>query len=257
MSQAFDVSESCVVYEGVMSRVKDESCWFHGDFIVGGSLRRDAPIQVLHTWMSHVSHGDESCLICKWVVCSVWMSHVSCMHMGILLRLCPCGWLIYLGPTCMNGSCLTREWVMSHVCRRESCLMYEWVISHIWIIYVPCMNESCRTYEWIMFHVCMSHASCITYLIRHSLTYSTRHNPAVTTHILHSNSHTRSPPIYLLTNSLTYSIGDTLMVLTHLLHFYSHTWQEAHSWTWSGHISHPHEHTSFSLTNLIRTHILD
>jgi len=179
--------------------------------------------------MSHVSHRNESCLICKWVMCGVWMSHVSCMHMGILLCLCPCGRRIYLGPTYMNGSCLTREWVKSHVCRRESCLTYEWVMSYIWMINVSCMNESCHTYEWVKSHVCMSHVSCITYLIRHSLTYSTRDTPPGTT--------PRSPHAYFIP--------------THIFDPHSYTGSRTNSHT-------PLETPSWSSrTHFISTHILD
>jgi len=47
---------------------------------------------------------------------------------------------------------------MSHVSHmHESCLTYEWVVSHIWMSHVSHMNESCLTYEWVMSHICMSH----------------------------------------------------------------------------------------------------
>jgi len=49
---------------------------------------------------------------------------------------------------------------MSHVSRmNESCLTYEWVMSHVWMSHVSRMNESCLTYERVMSHVWMSHLS--------------------------------------------------------------------------------------------------
>jgi len=82
-------------------------------------------------WMSLVTHLNESCHTCEWVVPHIWMSHVI-------------------------GSCHTYEWVMSHIWRRHVTHMkvsrhaYEWVMSHIWMSHVIRMNESCHTYEWVM-----------------------------------------------------------------------------------------------------------
>jgi len=74
-----------------------------------------------HTWMSHVTHVNESCRTCKWVMSHTWMSHVifanqswmrhanTCVTHGALERN-PC-------LLCGNESCHTRAWVMSHVRR--------------------------------------------------------------------------------------------------------------------------------------------
>ena len=65
----------------------------------------------------------------------------------------------------MNESCLTCEWVISHICMshvthaNESCYTYEWVMSHIWMSHVTHMNDSCHTCEWVMAHVWMSHVT--------------------------------------------------------------------------------------------------
>jgi len=60
---------------------------------------------------------------------------------------------------------------MSHVavakdntCMNESCHTYEWVMSHIWMSHVTHMNESCHTCEYVMAHVWMSHVTRMTCL---------------------------------------------------------------------------------------------
>jgi len=76
--------------------------------------------------------------------------------------------------THMNESCLTYEWVMSHIWMshvthmNESRLTYEWVTSHIWMRHVSHMNESCHTYECVTTRIWMRHVlhtseSCLTY----------------------------------------------------------------------------------------------
>ena len=92
----------------------------------------------------------------------------------------------------MNESCLTYEWVMSHIWMshvshmNESCLSCEWMMRHIWVnrlpyMNAPCliwmnewgithiwtshvtyMNASCHLYEWVMAHTYMDE-SCHTY----------------------------------------------------------------------------------------------
>ena len=74
-----------------------------------------------HIWMSHVTHVNESCHICEWVMSHIWMSLVT--HMN------------------------------------QSCHMCEWVMSHIWMSHVTCVNEPCHTYEWVMSHVWMGHVT--------------------------------------------------------------------------------------------------
>ena len=37
----------------------------------------------------------------------------------------------------------------------NSCMTYEWVMSHVWMSHVTYMNESCHIYEWVMSHVWM------------------------------------------------------------------------------------------------------
>jgi len=71
------------------------------------------------SWMSHVSHLNESCLTYEWVMSHIRMSHVS------------------------------HEWVTSHIWisnvshMNEPRLTFEWVMSHKWMSHVTQMNESC------------------------------------------------------------------------------------------------------------------
>jgi len=76
-----------------------------------------------HVWMSHVSHVNESCLICKWVMSNMWMSPVT--------------YLI------------------------ESCHIFNWVMSHMWMSDVSYVNESCLICAWVMTHTSMCHASYV------------------------------------------------------------------------------------------------
>jgi len=78
--------------------------------------------------MSHVTHVNESCHTCEWVMSHMWMSDV----------------------THVNESCHTCEWVMSRkgmslAQRNEPWLINGWVSSHIWISRVAHVSESWRT----------------------------------------------------------------------------------------------------------------
>ena len=61
----------------------------------------------------------------------------------------------------MNESCLTYEWVMSHIWIQafHRRLTYEWVMSHIWMSHVSHMNKSCRTLECQTSNMWMSHVA--------------------------------------------------------------------------------------------------
>jgi len=85
-------------------------------------------------WMSHVTHVNESCHTCEWVMSHMWMSHVTRVN----------------------------EW--------EPCHIHEWMsASHVpqfmWHIGMGKGVSSCHTYEWlgaslccgwVMPHVCMN-----------------------------------------------------------------------------------------------------
>ena len=74
----------------------------------------------MHVWMSHVTHTNESCRTCKWVMSHIWMCHVS--H--------------------MNESCHT-WWIL--------------IAMHVWMSHGIRINESRHTHEWVMSHIWMSH----------------------------------------------------------------------------------------------------
>jgi len=118
------------------------------------------------TWMSHVTHMNDSCHPHEWVISHIWMSHVT--HMNESCH--PYEWFIshiWLIHKCDMPrhieSCHTHEWVMSHTWMihvthmNESCHTHEWVISHIWMSHVTHMNESCHPYEWVMSHIWLIH----------------------------------------------------------------------------------------------------
>ena len=74
----------------------------------------------------------------------------------------------------------------------QSCLTYEWVMSHIWMSHVPHMNESCLTYEWVMSHIWMSHVShmnesCLTYEWKATCVQYQKTTTWSMTHVTHMN----------------------------------------------------------------------
>ena len=127
MSHVTHMSESCQIYEWVMS----------------------------HIWVSHVTHLSESCHTYEWVMAHIWVSYVTHMseswqtYEWVMSHI----WMSHV--THMNESCHTYEWVMSHIWMshvthmNESCHTYEWVMSHIWMSHI---------YGWFMLHVSIRHA---------------------------------------------------------------------------------------------------
>ena len=134
-----------------------------------------------HIWMSHVTHVNESCHACEWITYTyAWVkSHMGMSHV-----------------THMNASRYTRGWVTSHIWMRHMSHTNEsyhelkvWshgrekktlarVMSHIgmseschtWMSHFTHMNvnKSCHTYKWVIAHLWMSHVthmdeSCHTY----------------------------------------------------------------------------------------------
>jgi len=89
---------------------------------------------ILHMWLSHITHVNESYHTCAWVMSHMWMSHV----------------------THVNESYRTCEWVMSHMWMshvahvNESCHTCAWVLSHMWMSHITHVNESYHTCEWVM-----------------------------------------------------------------------------------------------------------
>ena len=126
----------------------------------------------------------------EWVVCQVWMSHVTYMKatretyestMSKFERdishvfdvTSECRALVYQSHvwmshvTRMQESCHAYKWILSHIWisqvthMNKSCHTYEWVMSHVWMSHGTHMNESCQTHEWVMSHVWMSHVTRI------------------------------------------------------------------------------------------------
>jgi len=107
---------------------------WHDSFICRWDERGD----VSHTWM-------KSCPMCEWVMSHMRMSHVSYGNESCLM------WM---------KSCAICEWVMSHVWISRVSHVNE-VMSHVSRSHVPYANESCLICEWVMSHMGMSHVSYV------------------------------------------------------------------------------------------------
>ena len=101
-----------------------------------------------HVWMSHATHMNASCHMCKWITSYLRMSHVTLMK-----------WVM---SHVWNESCHTCN-TLQHTATHCSTLQHTAThcstlqhtsMSHVW-------NESCHTYEQIMPHKWMK--SCHTY----------------------------------------------------------------------------------------------
>jgi len=152
---------------------------WHGYRHPFGQLR--SVTSLIFFWvLSHfMSHGTkkkiwDSYFFVPWLMTHLYLFHGSCLFFNCDMThdylhlwhdspeqdIVPAGWSdIRMSPVShINESCLTYEWVLSHIWMsqvshmNESCLTYEWVMSHIWISYVSRTNESCLTYEWVMSH---------------------------------------------------------------------------------------------------------
>jgi len=153
----------------------------------------------IHFRISHVTHMDESCHTCKWVMSHTWMSHV----------------------THMNESCHTYEWAMSHI-RMSHVTRMDWDIlcmythmnthmnthtnthmtshvicdlTHDIIHMYTHMNGSCHTYKWVMSHVWLmtSYASTHTHTYDMHVHKHTHMTCMYThTHIWHACTHTHT-----------------------------------------------------------------
>ena len=105
-------------------------------------------------------HMNESCLTHAWVMSQVCMSHDYVTDEWVTKKLCVCHRWVWVMSVCVISRALHVIVWMSHVSHmNESCLTYEWVMSHIWMSHVSHMNESCLTYWWVMSHMWMSHVS--------------------------------------------------------------------------------------------------
>ena len=166
------MNEPCHTYEWAMShyeRVKSHITHIllpHALTRVSHSCHRYASF-ISVTWMSEKSHS---------YVWHEWLIHMCDLTQEVgYPRTCvneSCHtykyvvshvWLIRV--TLMNDSCHTSKRVMSHVwmslvtLMNDSCHTYECVISHVWLSHVTLMNDSCHTCKYAMSHVWMSHGT--------------------------------------------------------------------------------------------------
>ena len=127
-----------------------------------------------HMWMSHVTHVDESCHTCGWIMPHMWMnhatrtneewpmyewvvSHIWMRHCTRTIESCPCIWMSHVTRlilSCAIASCHTYEGVTY---TNESCHVHTWVMSRTYMSHVTYIHESCHTYAWVMSHIHMSH----------------------------------------------------------------------------------------------------
>jgi len=118
-----------------------------------------------HVWMRHVSAVNESRPICECVMSRVYTSHTKLANRHSM-------W------TAAGGSCLTCEWVMSHLWLshvshvNESCRMCTRHIQNWWVgtlcglllVNRVCL-ASCLTCECIMSHIWKSYVAVYTCLL--------------------------------------------------------------------------------------------
>jgi len=128
-----------------------------------------------HTWISHVTHMNESWHIStgKWTESTLAHMTNTCTydkhlhisqtlaHITNMISTCSCGkyewvWQIWISVANMNEPHIAHMTNMISTC---SCGKYEWVMSHTWISHVTHMNESCRTRESVTSHIWLSHGT--------------------------------------------------------------------------------------------------
>ena len=90
-----------------------------------------------HIWVCHVTHMNESCHTCEWVMSHIWMSRV----------------------THMNESCHTYEWLMSHMWMSHGSTVYE----KKWLV----CRDSFTCYMQEMTHTLLSHVIFSLSLLSH------------------------------------------------------------------------------------------
>jgi len=218
----------------------------------------------------HVTHKYESCHLYEWVMSPVWMSHVT--HMNKSCDMCR-----------THGRCSKRNSLshisMSHVtCMNESCHPYAWVMSHIWISHVTCaghmadaqreihrrsafgthqpprisnllllshvtyVHESCHTYEWVMSYPHETPRVSNLLLLNH-VTYT------------HESCHTHAP---VMSYPLKTPRVSKLLLLSHVTYMHEschiHAWVMSH--TCMSHVTHMHQlcHTLTNLSLICTSH---
>jgi len=139
--------ESCHTYKCVMSHTWSNDVWtelhtndIHTHWLIMSYTHINELCRA-RILMSHVSHVNESCLLCEWVIRTTHKSH---------------------SHTLTNYILHTFSWVMSYTHINESCLTCERVMSHMWLsnqIY----TRMIRLVLW------MSHVSRVNIVMSHLL----------------------------------------------------------------------------------------
>jgi len=131
MSHCTHTNEFYQKYEPVMSHVWMSHTWLwatsrieHDSFY--SYMRHDSFLFVILLIQSYVWHESFTYDL---FICVTWL--ITYHHYHVVTR----------HVTCMNKSCLT----------------YEWVMSHTWMSHCTHTNEFYQTYEPVMSHVWMSH----------------------------------------------------------------------------------------------------
>ena len=88
-----------------------------------------------HIWMSHVTHMNESCHTCEWVMSHIWMTLLICMKE-------PC----HINDWAENAQCHVYECAMNEQCHcnAHSYIWMSSVIVQLWHINVIQMS-----YKWL------------------------------------------------------------------------------------------------------------
>ena len=117
----------------------------------------------------HIAHMTNMICTCscgkyEWVMSHTWISHVT--HMNESWHISTGKWtestLAHMTNTCTYDKHLHISQTLAHITNMIStcsCGKYEWVMSHTWISHVTHMNESCRTRESVTSHIWLSHGT--------------------------------------------------------------------------------------------------
>jgi len=136
------MNESCQTYEWVTVTHRNASCHTQIFEIIMTTVvfPRLRPPVFSAPSICHVTHLNESCHTCKWVMSNIWM--------GVVTHKC------------------------HHVRGRQSFRHLKWVMSHMW------MSHS-HTYEWVMSHIWMSHSHTYGCVMSHSDIWDNKDNNSV------------------------------------------------------------------------------
>jgi len=140
-SHVTHVTESCLIYEWVMSHIVHDS-------IYETELRINVSWRVMsHMWLSHVSYMNESCLIYEWV-----MSHICTRESWQFQE----EWIVILswGDACLiRDSLMVRDSFMRNVCLiRDALKLHDSVVTHSWEMRVNLLVYGCECTYVFRYH---------------------------------------------------------------------------------------------------------